>query len=89
MKRNMKRGIAFAMLILSMGARAFAQNVILLIPDGMSVAGTTLARFYKGESLALDEIACGLVSTWNSDGTIADSAPAGSAFAGNKMLPFW
>lgn len=81
MKRNMKRGIAFAMLILSMGARAFAQNVILLIPDGMSVAGTTLARFYKGESLALDEIACGLVSTWNSDGTIADSAPAGSAFA--------
>lgn len=81
MKRNVKNGIALAMLILSMGAQAFAQNVILLIPDGMSVAGTTLARFYKGESLALDEMACGLVSTWNSDGTIADSAPAGSAFA--------
>ena len=81
MKRNMKNRIALAVLILGMGARAFAQNVILLIPDGMSVAGTTLARFYKGESLALDEIACGLVSTWSSDGTIADSAPAGSAFA--------
>ena len=81
MKRNMKNGIALAMLVLSLGAPAFAQNVILLIPDGMSVAGTTLARFYEGKSLALDEMACGLVSTWSSDGTIADSAPAGSAFA--------
>lgn len=42
MKRNMKNRIALAMLLLSMGASAFAQNVILLIPDGMSVAGTTL-----------------------------------------------
>ncbi|MHB9153325.1 MAG: alkaline phosphatase [Spirochaetales bacterium] len=81
MKRNAKSGIALAALILCLGARAFGQNVIILIPDGMSVAGTTLARFYKGESLALDEMACGLVSTWSSDGTIADSAPAGSAFA--------
>lgn len=81
MKRNAKSGMALAALILCLGARAFAQNVIILIPDGMSVAGTTLARFYKGESLALDEMACGLVSTWSSDGTIADSAPAGSAFA--------
>ncbi|HWP68753.1 MAG TPA: alkaline phosphatase, partial [Rectinemataceae bacterium] len=81
MKRNVKNGIVLAMLVLSLGAPAFAQNVILLIPDGMSVAGTTLARFYKGKSLALDEMACGLVSTWSSDGTIADSAPAGSAFA--------
>jgi len=81
MKRKMKNRVTLAMLILGMGAQVFAQNVIMLIPDGMSVAGTTLARFYKGESLALDEIACGLVSTWSSDGTIADSAPAGSAFA--------
>lgn len=81
MKRSMKNGVVLAMLILGMGTRAFAQNVIMLIPDGMSVAGTTLARFYKGGPLALDEIACGLVSTWSSDGTIADSAPAGSAFA--------
>jgi len=81
MKRDMKNGIAAAMLILGLGARGFAQNVIMLIPDGMSVAGTTLARLYKGRPLALDEFACGLVSTWSSDGTIADSAPAGSAFA--------
>jgi alkaline phosphatase len=57
------------------------KNVILLIPDGMSVAGTTLARFVKGGNLAMDALACGLVNTWSSDGTIADSAPAGSAYA--------
>lgn len=57
------------------------KNVIILIPDGMSVAGTTLARLYTGAPLAMDSLACGLVSTWSSDGTIADSAPAGSAFA--------
>ena len=56
-------------------------NVIVLIPDGMSVSGTTLARLYQGGALALDPLASGLMSTWNSDGTIADSAPAGSAIA--------
>ena len=56
-------------------------NVIVLIPDGMSVSGTTLARLYQGTALALDPLASGLMSTWNSDGTIADSAPAGSAIA--------
>ena len=81
MRRDKEKGIILAVLIFLAGMQAFAQSVIMLIPDGMSVAGTTLARFYKGEPLALDAIACGLVSTWNSDGTIADSAPAGSAYA--------
>ncbi len=79
--REFKKRMALFVILCFTASIGFAQNVIMLIPDGMSVAGTTLARFYKGESLALDEIACGLVSTWNSDGTIADSAPAGSAFA--------
>lgn len=57
------------------------KNVIVMIPDGMSVTGTTLARLYKGESLALDPLASGLMTTWNGDGTIADSAPAGSAIS--------
>lgn len=57
------------------------KNVIVMIPDGMSVTGTTLARLYKGESLALDPLATGLMITWNGDGTIADSAPAGSAIS--------
>ncbi|WP_275076739.1 alkaline phosphatase [Providencia rettgeri] len=57
------------------------KNVIVMIPDGMSVTGTTLSRLYKGESLALDPLASGLITTWNGDGTIADSAPAGSAIS--------
>ncbi len=57
------------------------KNVIVMIPDGMSVTGTTLARLYKGEPLALDPLASGLMTTWNGDGTIADSAPAGSAIS--------
>lgn len=36
-----KKGLVLALLMLFMGMLAFAQNVILLIPDGMSVAGTT------------------------------------------------
>jgi len=56
-------------------------NVIVLIPDGMSVTGTTLARLYQGAPLALDPLASGLMATWNGDGTIADSAPAGSAIS--------
>lgn len=57
------------------------KNVIVMIPDGMSVTGTTLARLYKGEALSLDPLASGLMTTWNGDGTIADSAPAGSAIS--------
>ncbi|WP_162473702.1 alkaline phosphatase [Serratia microhaemolytica] len=56
-------------------------NVIVMIPDGMSVSGTTLARLFKGQPLALDPLASGMMITWSGDGTIADSAPAGSAIA--------
>ncbi|MFN4216482.1 MAG: alkaline phosphatase [Brevinematales bacterium] len=58
------------------------KNVIILIPDGMSMGGYTLARWYRGgKSLAMDDMACGLVRTYNSDTPIADSAPAGTAYA--------
>ena len=58
------------------------KNVILLIPDGQSVGGTTLARWYNGGTpLAVDEMACGLVRTYSSDAAIADSAPSGTAMA--------
>jgi len=59
-----------------------AKNVILLIPDGMSTAGVTLARWYNGgEELNLDDMASGLVRTYSADAPIADSAPAGTAMA--------
>lgn len=57
------------------------KNVIILIPDGMAHEATTLARWYKGSSLTLDSMASGLVRTYSADAAIADSAPAGTAFA--------
>lgn len=85
----MKRTALFLVLValtVGLGAQVPApagktKNVILLIPDGMGGAGVTLARFYAGQKLALDELAAGTMSTWSSDGTVADSAPAGSALA--------
>mgnify|MGYP001189133308 CR=1 FL=1 len=63
------------------GASASAKNVILLIPDGASLAPQTLSRWIKGSALSFDKYTCALVETHNSDMTIADSAPAGSAYA--------
>lgn len=61
----------------------FAKNVIIMIPDGMSHSGVTLARwvYNDGKALHMDAIASGLMSTHNSDTAIADSAPAGTAMA--------
>jgi alkaline phosphatase len=57
------------------------KNIILMIPDGMNLGATTLARWYSGRDLAMDELASGLVRTYSSDAVIADSAAAGSAYA--------
>ena len=86
--------LGILVLLISIGQRSvFAQavtssqtaqikNVILLIPDGMSMGSVTLARWFQGgKPLAMDELACGLVRTYNADTPIADSAPAGTAYA--------
>lgn len=57
------------------------KNVIFLIPDGMSITTGTLTRKFHNEPLALDPYSIAMIKTWSSDGTIADSAPAGSALA--------
>lgn len=57
------------------------KNIIMMIPDGQSVDDTTLARWYKGDDLAVDPYVCGLVRTYSSDAPIADSAPSGTAMA--------
>lgn len=58
------------------------ENVILLVPDGTRMDSITLTRWYNGGGpLAMDEYACGLVRTYNSDSPIADSAPAATAMA--------
>ncbi len=75
-------GNVFATSIEEVNVEKEVKNVILLIPDGMSTGGLTLARWYNGgSSLNLDEMASGLVRTYSSDAPIADSAPAGTAMA--------
>lgn len=88
MKRYGKMAIAvlftiavFSQSVAAQANKATVKNVILLIPDGMSVSPTTFSRWVKGSSLSFDKYTCGLVETYNSDMTIADSAPAGSAYA--------
>jgi len=72
------------------------KNIILMVPDGMSLSATTLARFmqpdnpdqpeeawtFTGERrLAMDQHVQGLVRTTWAGGPITDSAPAGTAMA--------
>lgn len=62
-----------------------AKNVIMLVMDGSSANVSTIARWYKGESLAIDNILTGGVRTYSAESAITDSAPAGTALAtGNK-----
>lgn len=67
-----------------------AKNVIMLIPDGMSIETETIARLYydlkkdgvaENDLLTMDSILTGLVRTYWQDGPITDSAPGGTAYA--------
>lgn len=62
-------------------AQAPAKNVILMVVDGCGAEPYTLARWFKGEALAVDAIRTGAVKTYIADSVVADSAPAASAFA--------
>lgn len=64
--------------------RGKVKNVIMLIADGMSTEGITLARHTKGESLAMDEISVGSVITSWANGPITDSAPGGTVYAAGE-----
>ncbi|MDQ1281281.1 MAG: alkaline phosphatase [Thermoproteota archaeon] len=57
------------------------KNVIVLVPDGCSQSIETIARWYKGTSLYVDQIVTGTVETWMANSVITDSAPASTAFA--------
>lgn len=61
------------------------KNVIMMVMDGTSSSAVTLARWYKGAPLALDQIVSGGVRTYSAESAITDSAPAATALAtGNK-----
>lgn len=62
------------------------RNVVMMIPDGMGIAHATLGRWYKFaktgiNSLAFDDLACGLVRTHWATGLITESAAAATAMA--------
>jgi alkaline phosphatase len=55
--------------------------VILLLSDGTAPEAWTLARWVKGQALAVDEILSGAVRTYGADSLITDSAPGATAYA--------
>ncbi len=57
------------------------RNVILLIPDGCGIAHMTIARWYKGISLAQDSMDVSLVKTHSTNSMITGSAAAATALA--------
>ncbi|MGD9310014.1 MAG: alkaline phosphatase, partial [Desulfosarcina sp.] len=57
------------------------KNVIVLIPDGCSQSTLTLARWYKGEKLTVDDLYAGVVKHEMANSVITGSAAAGTAFA--------
>ncbi|MBC8314545.1 MAG: alkaline phosphatase [Bacteroidales bacterium] len=88
----MKRKLSITAIIIVLSSSIFAQvkvkNVILMIPDGTSSEILSIARWYKYGTcaadncrLAIDPHICGMVSTYNSDSPIGDSAPTGSTYA--------
>lgn len=96
MKNIGRKIISFALIgSLTAGSFAFAareeakekqkskpiKNVIMMVMDGTSAGATTLARWYKGAPLALDEMASGAVRTYSAESAITDSAPAATAMA--------
>lgn len=62
-------------------SEAKIKNVIVLVPDGCSQSIETLARWYSGKPLELDNMIAGTVSTYSSDSVITDSSSAATAFA--------
>lgn len=75
--------VALAVLAIARTAPAQApvKNVIVLIVDGCGGEQYTLARWFRGRPLALDEILVGGVRTYIADSVVPDSAPAATAYA--------
>lgn len=56
-------------------------SVILLIGDGMTTSGKTIARWYKQGYLSMDRMYRAEIRTFSADSVITDSAAAATAFA--------
>lgn len=58
-----------------------AKNIIVLIPDGCGSSLQTVARWFKGAPLTVDQLLVGGVVTYMFDSLVTDSAPAATAIA--------
>lgn len=91
----MKKTLLSLSLFFALSAIAFAglpdtirpvKNIILMIPDGTSIASVSLARLYQRylnpefRHLNVDPYICGNVVTYSSDAPIGDSAPTTSCY---------
>ena len=56
-------------------------SIIVMIPDGCDETVQTVARWYKGEDLAVDKMQTGAVKTHMANSIITGSAAAATAFA--------
>lgn len=61
------------------------KNVIMMIPDGCDDGVLGLARWYKNEPLAVDELALGSVQPYMANSVMTDSAPGGTAYSTGKL----
>ena len=90
MKKVLLRFVLIQMLfVIGAGIMMYAQqvkNVIVMIPDGCSLATISTARWYQWmnnpekENLAIDPYICGTVRTTCSNAPIGDSAPTTSCY---------
>jgi alkaline phosphatase len=78
---------ASALAVSGRDGKTRVKNVILLIPDGMSLSDIVLTRWYQeGRPLAMDAFVCGSVRTYSANSLITDSAAAGSAYATGRKV---
>lgn len=91
MKRTLALGMMFLMLFLPISAENAKEvkpvrNLIVLIPDGASLATVSIARWLQWYSnpdmpkLNIDPYLCGTVRTHSSNAPIGDSAPTTSCY---------
>lgn len=88
MKRILWTAGLILLLVVPLVAQEKVKNLILMIPDGTSSPVLSIARWYRYGTcradncrLAIDPHICGMVSSYNSDSPIGDSAPTGSTYA--------
>jgi len=63
------------------GDRGGVKNVIVLVPDGCSQSALTLARWFQGAPLTVDEIHAGVTKHEMANSVITGSAAAATAFS--------